>query len=63
MVEISTNLISIIIMWQQWVNGILGLWVIIIPFVGLGSNSKIVLIVTGVIIAILGFWGALQKSA
>lgn len=50
-------------MWQQWVNGILGLWVIIIPFVGLGSNSKIVLIVTGVIIAILGFWGALQKSA
>lgn len=62
MVEISTNLISII-MWQQWVNGILGLWVIIIPFVGLGSNSKIVLIVTGVVIAILGFWGALQKSA
>ncbi len=48
-------------MWQQWVNGILGLWVIIMPFTGV--ETKTVVIVTGVVIAILGFWGALQKSA
>ncbi len=48
-------------MWQQWVNGVLGLWVIIMPFTGVNTNT--VVIVTGVVIAILGFWGALQKSA
>lgn len=43
-------------MWQDWVNGILGLWIILIPFVG--ADSMTVLVVTGIIIAVLGFWAA-----
>jgi len=46
-------------MWQQWVNGILGIWVIIAPWLGLSYYSLAwVMVVTGIIIAILGFWGA-----
>ncbi len=44
------------IMWQDWVNGILGLWVILIPFVG--ADSVTVLVITGIVIAVLGFWAA-----
>lgn len=43
-------------MWQDWVNGILGLWVILIPFVG--ADSMTTLVITGIIIAVLGFWAA-----
>lgn len=43
-------------MWQDWINGILGLWVIAIPFVGASTTE--VLAITGIIIAILGFWAA-----
>ena len=46
-------------MWQQWVNGILGLWVIVVPFLALqGGTLTWTLVVTGIVIAILGFWGA-----
>lgn len=46
-------------MWQQWVNAILGLWVIAIPFTGLaGSALMWTLVVTGLVVAVLGFWGA-----
>lgn len=48
-------------MWQHWVNGILGLWVIIMALTPYTNTT--VVIVTGVVIAIVGFWGALQKSA
>lgn len=49
-------------MWQQWLNGILGLWIIIVPFLGMqGSSFTWTLAVTGVIVAVLGFWGALEK--
>lgn len=43
-------------MWQQWVNGILGLWVLLLPFIGLTDTTT--LVVTGIVIAVLGFWGA-----
>jgi len=43
-------------MWQSWINGILGIWVIIIPFIG--ATNTTVLVITGVVIAILGFWAA-----
>jgi hypothetical protein len=50
-------------MWQQWVNGILGIWTIIVPFLGFtGSTLTWTLVVTGVIVAILGFWGALAAG-
>ncbi|MBI2609894.1 hypothetical protein HYW53_01830 [Candidatus Giovannonibacteria bacterium] len=45
-------------MWQNWVTGILGLWVILIPFLGMEPIRQNVLIVTGVVIAVLGFWSA-----
>lgn len=46
-------------MWQQWINGILGLWVLVLAFLGLTGNALMwTLAVTGVVVAILGFWGA-----
>ncbi len=46
-------------MWQQWINGILGLWVILLAFLGLtGSALTWTLAITGIVVAILGFWGA-----
>ncbi len=45
-------------MWQQWINGILGLWVIVIPFLGLTDGTLTwTLVITGIVIAVLGFWG------
>ena len=44
-------------MWQDWVNGILGLWVILLPFIGLGGDVT-TLVITGIVIAVLGFWAA-----
>lgn len=50
-------------MWQQWVNGILGLWVIIVPFLGFtGTQNVWTLGITGLVIAVLGFWGATEHS-
>ena len=49
-------------MWQQWVNAVLGLWVITLPFVGItGSAFMWTLTVTGIAIAILAVWGALEE--
>ncbi len=46
-------------MWQQWINGILGLWTLVLAFMGLaGSTLTWTLAITGAVIAILGFWGA-----
>ncbi len=61
MVEISSSYFSIIYMWQHWVNGILGLWFIVMALTGMQSITTIV--ATGTAIAIVGFWGALQKDA
>ena len=48
-------------MWQQWINGILGLWVIVVPYLGLTSTQFAwTLTITGIVIAILGFWGATE---
>jgi hypothetical protein len=43
-------------MWQDWVNGILGLWVILLPFIGMTDMTT--LVITGIVIAVLGFWAA-----
>jgi hypothetical protein len=51
-------------MWQQWTNGILGLWVVIVPFLGLtGQQNAWTLVVTGLVVAILGFWGATEHAS
>ncbi len=50
-------------MWQQWVNGVLGLWVIVVPFLNLGATANSwTLAITGLIVAVLGFWGATEHS-
>ena len=50
-------------MWQDWLNGILGIWVIVIAFLGFtGSTLTWVLVVSGIVIAVLGFWAAASAS-
>jgi hypothetical protein len=51
------------LMWQDWVNGIVGLWVIVVPFLGLtGASLMWTLVVTGVVVAVLAFWSGAQQS-
>lgn len=51
-------------MWKQWVNAILGLWVVIIPFTGIAASALTwTLVVTGLVIAVLAFWGVADVSA
>lgn len=51
-------------MWQQWLNGILGIWVAIASWSYMAAGSgRTLLIVTGIVVAILGFWGAAQYSS
>jgi hypothetical protein len=43
-------------MWKNWVNGILGVWLIISAFIGMGATGMAAnLIIVGVIVAILSF--------
>ncbi len=44
-------------MFQSWINGILGLWMILTGFIS-GVQTSVNFIVVGAVIAILGFWGA-----
>jgi len=50
-------------MWKDWINGILGLWVVLLAFIGIPFNAKaILMIITGLAIAFLSFWkGASDK--
>lgn len=51
------------VMWQQWMNGILGIWVVIVPFLGLSATAFTwTLVVTGIVVAVLGFWGAAEHE-
>ena len=50
-------------MWQQWVNMVLGLWVLAVPFMGLAADTLTwTLAVTGIVIAGLALWGALREQ-
>lgn len=50
-------------MWQNWVNGILGLWVMLLGFLGFPAFlSRILLIITGIIIFVLSFWSTSAVS-
>ncbi len=50
-------------MTTQWLNGILGLWVLISPFLGFTLSGMMTnLIISGIVIAILGFAGAVYES-
>ena len=50
-------------MWQNWVNGVLGLWVILMPFLALPPSShKWLMVLSGVVIAVLAFWTAVGEG-
>jgi Sec-independent protein secretion pathway component TatC len=51
-------------MWQQWVNVIVGLFVIAVPFTGMAAATMMwTLIVSGVVIVGLSLWSAYEISA
>jgi len=51
-------------MWKQWVNAILGLLVLAVPFLSLSTAAFTwTLAIAGVIIAVLAVWSATETSA
>lgn len=45
-------------MWQNFVNAILGLWTIVAAYAYMPADAgRTLMIVTGIVVAILGFWG------
>jgi hypothetical protein len=50
-------------MTTQWLNGILGLWVLISPFIGFTASGMTAnLVIVGIVVAILGFAGAIYEQ-
>lgn len=50
-------------MWKYWVNGILGLLVVFMPFLGFTDGmERIVFVVAGSVIAILAFWSLSESK-
>jgi len=49
-------------MWQQWLNFILGLWVVLSSFIIAPGSMMMNFIVSGLVIAALALWGALQHN-
>jgi len=50
-------------MWQQWVNFVAGLWLIASAFMAFSASAVSTnLIVTGIIVAVLGLWGAIAHT-
>ena len=50
-------------MWQAWINAVLGLWIILSAFLGMNLSEMMTnLVIVGIVVAILGFWGAYDAS-
>jgi len=50
-------------MWRNWLLGILGVWLVILGFLGLPSFwQRVGIIVTGVFIAVFCFWKAIEEK-
>ena len=51
-------------MWRNRINAILGVWLIVLGFLGFPSSVKAILvIVTGVVIASISFWRGMSEKA
>lgn len=51
-------------MWMQWINVLLGLWVIAVPFLGLSATALVwTLAISGIVIAALSLWGAVETNS
>lgn len=50
-------------MWRNWFIGILGLWIVILAFLGFPPSVKrILMIVTGLAIALISFWRGVSET-
>jgi hypothetical protein len=48
-------------MWQQWINFILGLWLVISAYTGMALfGVTLNLTIVGLVVAALSLWGALS---
>lgn len=48
--------------WSEWVNGILGLWVMWASYLYVPSGAgRTVVLITGLVVAVLGFWGGASE--
>ena len=52
-------------MWQAWINGIVGLWLIVAAFVIAGSKTGKLIncLLTGIVLLILGLWAAVRHKS
>lgn len=51
-------------MWQQWINAVLGLVAIALPFLSLSSAALTwTLVIGGIAVAVLAIWGALRDQS
>lgn len=50
-------------MWQNWINAILGLWIILSSFLGMSAGAMMTnLVIVGAAVAALGFWAAYETG-
>ncbi len=50
-------------LWQQWVNVLLGLGIIAVPFLDLAEGTVVwTLVLAGLAVAALGIWGGLYEQ-
>lgn len=51
-------------MWQQWLNLLLGLWIIASAYMGFTADAMMTnLMLSGIAVAVLALWGALQRRS
>jgi hypothetical protein len=51
-------------MWQQWVNAVLGLVAIVVPFLNLSAATLTwTLVVGGIAVAVLSVWTAIREQS
>jgi hypothetical protein len=49
--------------WQHWVNFIVGLWIILSAYIGMSAAGMVTnLTISGIIVAVLALWGALSNQ-
>ena len=50
-------------MWQHYINGLAGLWLVISAYILSGAAVQTNVIVTGLVVLVLAIWGAVAHSS
>ena len=51
-------------MWQQWVNAIIGVGLIAVPFIALSATVLMwTLVAAGAVVAVMAVWGAMKEDS